>query len=367
MHNKLKVWEIIPTLGGGGAEKMVLDLSQGLGEKCEVTIISLYGPEHASANRKEFADANKLHVQYLNKKKGFDANILWKLAGLIRKEKPDIIHSHIEAFQYVSVLSVFWGFVHVHTMHSIVGRESKVYQHLLMRASKYERTYFVVLSEEIGKQMKSIFGTRDKRLYCIPNGIDREYFYYVDRPIKKEGLVFITVGSLIPVKNQKMLIDAFSIVEKNRNNSDSLIILGDGSLKDELKKQIRQKQLEDNVLMPGNVSDVRKYLFNADAFVMTSHYEGVSLALLEAASTGLPIIVTNTGNTKSVVENDAILIEDNNAVQLAAEMQRIAENSDLRKQYIEKSINLSSRFDKNKMVHSYLGVYLRAINEKKVK
>lgn len=362
MSDPIKVWEMIPTLGGGGAEKMVLDLAHGLGENgVDTTVISLYGPEHAAQNRLEFARDRGLNIRYMNKKSGFDPGLLFKLAKLIRKERPDIIHTHLSSFQYVMLLGYVLKIKHIHTMHSIAGREKKAYEKLLKTASKHDRTCFVALSEEIGKQMKTLYGTDPERLHCIPNGIDRDHFKRIERKFDINRAGFITVGSMIPVKNQRMLIDAFSMVEKQRNNRDRLVILGDGSLRDELTSRIAELGLDDIVSLPGNVSDVRKYLYEADVFVMTSHYEGVSLALLEAASTGLPVLVTNTGNTPSVVLDDAILIDDEDAEHLAAEMLNIAQNAEYRKLYSDKAEILSSRHDKKRMVRSYIDLYTSEI------
>ncbi len=366
MGKKVKVWEVIPTLGGGGAEKLVLDLAKNLRDyDYDITVISLYGPEFAANNRIEYSNQNKIKVLYLYKKRGFDVRLLIKIIRLIKKEKPAIIHTHIESFQYFAILGFVQNFNHIHTMHSVVGRESKIYQSLLKIVSLKKSTFFVVLSNSIKDDMIAIYGTSVDRIKCIPNGIDSEYYKFKQRIVETSNVTFITVGSLIPVKNQTMLINSFYKINNVRKKRDKLYILGDGFLKEELKIKIRNLNLEQQVKLIGNVPNVRDYLYEADIFVMTSHYEGVSLALLEAASTGLPIIVTNTGNTFNVVEDDALLIKDNDENGLVKAMLELANNSDLRKKYINKSKNISYRFDGKKMISCYAKLYSELLTRKR--
>lgn len=359
------VWEIIPTLGGGGAEKMVLDLADGLNNKnYQTKIISLYNENFATSNRIEYAKEKHIEVSFLNKHSGFDIALLFNILKMIIIEKPDIVHTHIESFQYLAVAKWFYKFNHVHTMHSIVGRESKIYQFLLRKASRKKTTHFVVLSKAIEQSMKQLFGTSERRLICIPNGIDRTQYPPKKRPFKEGPLMFIAVGSLIPVKNHKMMINAFSELSKTRRRDDSLVILGEGIMRDELQTQIVDLGLEDRVLLMGNVDNVNSYLNKADVFLMTSHYEGVSLALLEAASTGLPIITTNTGGTVDVVGDDAILIDDDDEEMLSREMLKIADDIQYRKTYSELALTIASRFDKEKMVNRYAELYMKVIGER---
>lgn len=358
MAQALKIWEIIPTLGGGGAEKMVLDLADGIQDAgFDVTVISLYDKKHAADNRVKFAQEHELRISYLDKKPGFDVRLLQKLAGMIREQKPDIIHTHIESFQYLAVAGKFTKFKHVHTMHSTAGREPRIYRQLLKSESNNHRTHFVVLSDQIGRSMKKYFGTDEARLTCIPNGIDRDRFVPQKRAYDDGPVNFIAVGSLSPVKNQAMLIDAFAKLQNERRYRDNLTILGEGVLRAELEGQVKRLGLEDRVSLPGNVDDVPTYLGKADVYVMTSHFEGVSLALLEAASTGLPVIVSRTGNTPVVVLDDAILIEDNDETALRREMKRMADDLKHRKIYGERALKLADRFDKDKMVASYIDLY----------
>lgn len=363
MRQPLKVWEVIPTLGGGGAEKMVLDLADGIqNEGHDITVISLYDKSHATDNRVKFAEQHKLQIRYLDKKPGFDIHLLRELMSLIRNEKPDIIHTHIESFQYIAIAGMFCRFNHVHTMHSIVGKESKVYQSLLRNASKRKRTHFVVLSEKIGNSMKETFRTDQTCWTCIPNGIDRGIFKEKQRVFQEGPIHFVAVGSLIPVKNQSMLIGAFSKMQDERLYKDSLVILGEGVLREALEEQVKQLGVDDRVELPGNVDDVLSYLNAADVYVMSSHFEGVSLALLEAASTGLPIITTRTGNTPEVVMEDAILIEDNDEDALYRELMAIADDPKYRKSYAEKALKIAGRFDKLKMVKEYSDLYQTIIS-----
>lgn len=364
--SRCKVWEIIPTLGGGGAEKMVLELAEGLkNSPYETTVISLYDKEYATTGRLRFAEENGLNIRYLHKKSGFDIRLLFRLAKLIKTEKPDIIHSHIESFQYVAILGFFLRFHHIHTMHSVAGREPKLYQKLLRSVSKRCRTDFAVLSNQIMGSMQKLFGTKKEYLHCIKNGVDTEHFQFKKRVFDPDSVGFIAVGSLIPVKNHRLLLEAFAELEKQRKQRDRLTIVGDGKLRDELKQAAIALGIEQRVTFTGNMDDVLPFLYQSDIFVMTSHYEGVSLALLEAASTGLPLIVSATGGTPELVGENAILFEDDQKNQLISAIQSLICKPEVYVLQSKKSRQTALANSKEKMINRYMELYAKVSERKK--
>lgn len=101
----------------------------------------------------------------------------------------------------------------------------------------------------------------------------------------------ISVGRLEPQKNHRLLINAFESVFKIFPEY-TLYIYGEGSKRVDLEKQIREKGLENNVFLPGNIANVFDELNKSDVFLLTSNYEGMPNALIEAMAMGLPVIST---------------------------------------------------------------------------
>jgi glycosyltransferase involved in cell wall biosynthesis len=106
-----------------------------------------------------------------------------------------------------------------------------------------------------------------------------------------EGARILTVGSLIPVKNHRLLLDAFALVAKQRESR--LIILGDGECRPELEAHAAQLGIADRVSFPGFALDPSPYYESADLFVLSSDREGFGNVLVEAMSAGLNVVSTD--------------------------------------------------------------------------
>lgn len=364
-NERITVMQVIPTLGSGGAENMVLQLSSGLMKykNIRIIIVSLYDKEFAAPDRLDFASKNDIEIVYLKKRKGFDYSIIKKLKELVIDEGVNIVHTHLSAFQYVLYINSKKSIKHIHTVHSIVGRENPIYEMCFRYASHRKMTCFIALTDSIRKELIRRYRTDERMVTCIPNGIDTNKYFYRERVSVNDAITFITVGSLIPVKNHELLLNAFKEFCTIRNYVDKLYIVGDGVLKEQLVNFTNQNGLSNNVIFTGNVGDVENYLYKADVFVLTSHYEGVSLALLEASSTGLAIIASSTGGTPEVVGEDALLIADNDKDELVNKMKMLAENHEQRQYYQRTARKIAERNSLHNMVQEYHKKYLELLSE----
>ena len=178
------------------------------------------------------------------------------------------------------------------------------------------------VSQRLKKQLINEFGAQEEKITVAPIHINLKS--KISRPqrqsaamagaanlksakIKSDKFVFLTVGRLVPVKNIGLQIKAMAEVVKNYPNTE-LWIVGDGAEKSNLKSQISRPQrlsvamagaaklkLENNVKLLGWQNNPEEFYSQADAFLLTSNYEGWGMAVVEAASYGLPIIMTDVG------------------------------------------------------------------------
>jgi len=120
----------------------------------------------------------------------------------------------------------------------------------------------------------------------------------------KNFFVFVTTCRLVPVKNLSTLLAVFKeLVSKYPDKKIKLWIVGDGTEKEKLQKQVNDLELNGKVVFWGFQEDVRPYLEAADVFVLPSFSEGFSISLVEAMLCGLPCIVTNQGGPSEIVEH----------------------------------------------------------------
>ena len=159
-----------------------------------------------------------------------------------------------------------------------------------------------------------VFQTTDAKAYfddiinfknteIIANPINDEFLNGLNQKVIKYNRI-VTVGRLEPQKNHKLLIDVFARVIKKYPDY-TLEIYGEGSLRDELSKLINNLGVQNNVKLCGQVDDVKEKLLSSKIFVLSSDYEGMPNALMEAMALGLPCISTNCpcGGPKELIDN----------------------------------------------------------------
>jgi glycosyltransferase involved in cell wall biosynthesis len=305
----LKILQVISSLGNGGAEKFVVELSNKLSCDHEIVLCSFKAIEDTMQFPKLLSPACK--VISLNKKKGFDAGVYSKLYRLIKVEKPQVIHFHLDAtIKYILPFVLFFPHIQfVHTLHSDLNEEKrKNFRHFF-------RFRFIVDKIKLVCIAPNILGDFEKefprfKFYSIENGINRLKATSKINGVKAEietlkahgqAKVLISVGRLDGNKNQKLLMEVL-----NELKDEHVITLVIGSDPSEgqayLNKLLAIKTK--SVFFLGAKANVADYMAHADAFIMTSLNEGLPVSALEAFSMRLPVVTTPAGGLKSLVEDE---------------------------------------------------------------
>lgn len=137
------------------------------------------------------------------------------------------------------------------------------------------------------------------------------------------------MGRLEPQKNFPMLIKAFSEFRKEENDY-KLVIYGEGRERRNIENLIRELHLENTVLLPGRNKDVLNCIRDCAAFILSSDYEGMPNALIEAMCMGMPVISTDcpSGGPRELIHNgeNGLLVEVNNVKDMKKAMQKITDN-----------------------------------------
>ena len=141
----------------------------------------------------------------------------------------------------------------------------------------------------------------------------------------------INIGRLEPQKNQDMLIDVFKKFYETHPDY-KLVIYGEGSYRENLEDKISELKLNESISMPGNVKDIFDRLCDCEFFVLSSNYEGMPNALIEAMGLGVPVISTRVSGATDLIEDgvNGILIDVNDADGLFNSMIKLAESEELR-------------------------------------
>lgn len=306
----MKVLQIIYSLGSGGAERFVVDLSNELLQQGQsVTLCTLrddtiddYGFYKQDISEK---------INYINYKfnPGFNPCIIWTLYKLIKKIKPDIVHCHQGLLYYLLPIVFFFRSVHFfYTVHTDAHKEIESKFEIFLRAFFFKHNLIkaITISKETSQSFVDCYHTDNYAQ--IENGRKKELpsvnFEQVKNEIEslKNGkkTVFIHVASCSPVKNQDLLISVF-----NRLLEEAypviLIILGVGF--DSERGLLLQEKAKKGIYFLGKKHHVVDYYMNAQAFCLTSEREGLPISLIEALSHGCVPICTPVGGVVNVLTN----------------------------------------------------------------
>ena len=368
---KIKVAHIVQTLDVGGAERLVMDLLKSCDKSRFDFTLCCLGTRGVLADELE---KENVRLIFLNKKDGLDFNLSFKIASLMKDSKIGVLHTHNQRPQFYGALAthLFRPRVYVHTRH---GRNyPDNYKSVLFsrffagRASKV-----VVVCDDIYKFARDIEKLPKEKLKIINNGVDTERFNGEGRDKKllrdslgigPDELVIGTVGRLAKIKNQKLLILAFKNVADLRSDC-RLVVVGDGPLKNELIDYSQEVGVREKILFLGERNDISQLLGVFDIFCLSSLSEGISLVLLEAMATGLPIVATRVGGNSELIEDgvNGFLVPSQDPRSMSENLVKLLSDKELR-DHMSKNNQKSarSRFDIRDVTKTYQELYVNEIN-----
>lgn len=353
--SKPTVLHIINSLETGGAENVVVNLVNNLNSNLNLYVCCL--EKIGVLSDKITAD---IPIYCLNKKNGNDYSIPFSLAKLIRHNRIDIIHSHNwEVFceaVWAKKLSNATALIHTAhgnlDLHYSKNKYKKLLRHYVESMLMYDVDLVLAVSHIIKTQILSSFSLPRGKVLTIHNGVPCP----VPRPVKQnkahpECVNLISVGRLSPVKNYPMMIKAFDLAQKRVTVPIQFNIVGDGPEKQNLEDLVEKMALKDKVFFLGYRGDVEILLTQQDIYLNGSHYEGISLGILEAMNAGIPVIATSVGGNVETIENEThgMLVPDNNVDIMAEKIIELVEDPAKRKTYgtngekrIEEEFNLDT-------------------------
>lgn len=305
----MKIIQIIFTLNQGGAERFVLDLSNELAQEHDVHLFIIRNEEENNDFFKKELD-EKVKYKSLGFKHGFKPFDYFKMYKIIKKENPDIVHCHMNTILLVLLPSIFLKRIkYFHTVHSDAKNEAKniLFSSLRKFFYKYSLIHPITISEESKDSFFRFYGYDNSTL--IYNG--RKFpeksvrFSEIEKEINSmkqnpDDLVFLHVSRFNEIKNQSMLISVFNQLIRENNNV-ILIIVGMGFDFEEGEDLVAAAGK--GIYFLGEKTNVADYYHSADAFCLSSHFEGMPISVLEALACGCVPICTPVGGIVNVIKN----------------------------------------------------------------
>ncbi|MCK9612720.1 MAG: glycosyltransferase [Bacteroidales bacterium] len=325
----MKILHIIPSLRKGGAERLALDMCNGLAEVSGIVVKLI-----CFSDSNDYQDLSA-HQQVEVIPSGISLSLYKKnkfriqeLQGEIEKYAPDVIHTHLFEAEIISRCVHYpravW-FSHCHD--NMVQFESFSWKTLFSKkrlTNFYEKkfllnrykanggTHFIAISEDARKYFEKT--APEYPLTLLNNAVDYKKFYRKKEITDGGGsLRLLNIGSFVSKKNQAFLLDVCRVLVQKKIDFE-LHLLGDGENRKALEEKAKTMRLEGRIFFHGNVDNVEEFLWNSDIYLHSATYEPFGLVLLEAMAAGLPVVTLDGRGNRDVMEqgkNGYMLFEPN--------------------------------------------------------
>jgi glycosyltransferase involved in cell wall biosynthesis len=337
--NRIKVLHLLASLPVGGAEDLVAAMVRGLDAARFDVQAAAIGPVGVVGEELRRA-GYPVHSLGLDLKGDPDLKIVLHLRRLLKDLKPDILHTHLYHPNYYGRLAALGlglkGVVaSVHNSYTTVKFHRRVWNYLLGLVTDR----ILVSSPQVWQDVHRYDAAPPAKLQIIPYGIRLEELDQDLTPADAKdrlgvsGFCLGVVGRLEEQKGHRFLLEALPHLAREISDLNVLLI-GDGRLREDLQRQVRELKVEHRVNFLGTRRDLPLLFRAMDVFVQPSLWEGLPLALLMAMGAGLPPVATRVSGVMEVIEDgvNGRLASPGDSQALAAAIADLARQPHLREQ-----------------------------------
>jgi glycosyltransferase involved in cell wall biosynthesis len=327
-----KVIFLITGLAYGGAETQLVQLARGIKTRgWVVRVVSMLPPRAYVADLEELG----IPVETLGMRRGVpDPRALLRLARILRRERPQVLHSHMVHANLLArlVRPLAWVPALVCTAHSI--DEGGRHREWAYRFTDFLCDLTTQVSQIGAERYIQVGAVPRTKLQVVPNGVDTKRFSprpTVRRRLREEldlknFFVWLAVGRFEEPKDYPTMIHAFAKVHQHKDRIPTqLLIAGQGPMREAIEKLALELGIASAVRFLGLRRDIPDLMNAADAYVLSSAWEGLPMVLLEASASGLPVVATDVGGNSEAVlhEKTGLLVPPKNSEALASAMIRL--------------------------------------------
>ncbi|HTK29446.1 MAG TPA: glycosyltransferase [Vicinamibacterales bacterium] len=303
-----------------------------------------------------------------------DLHAAWKLARLVRRLRPDVIHAHDPHGVAMAALALSLG---AGSARSADGRAPalvcarRVDFHLKGHSFstwKYRQVDCFIAASNAIRRILMADGVPPERTVTVHEGIDVDRVRAVPR-IDVHAELFLphgapivgNVAALVPHKGQRHLIEAARLVVQDVPDA-RFVIFGEGELRPMLERQVREYRLEKHVLLPGFRIDVLGCIKSFDLFVMSSVTEGLGTSVLDAMACRVPVVATSAGGLPEIVDEGVTgaIVPPRDHHAMARQISRLLSDAPLRARLAAAGEERVQRlFTVERMIEETAAVYAR--------
>ena len=356
----------------GGSERVLSNLTKYFSTYTDVELLTILN------SRIAYKIDDKVNVTHLDKKEILEYKSTNKFISILKyiirygryrkylkKTKPDVVVSFMPEASFLSLLT---------------PKSKKTRRIISVRndpSKEFKNSIYKFLSKELYKRADGfVFQTIDAKNYfskeiqsksiVIPNPINEEFIEDISIINKKNNSSIVSVGRLDSQKNHFLLIDSFKEVLSKFPDA-TLVIYGEGSLRNKLEEYVKRNGIEDKIKLPGRVENIKEMIKEANCFVLSSNYEGMPNALMEAMALGLPVVSTDCpcGGPRFLIKNNVngILVDTNNVKQMSEAIIKILSNKEFSKYISNNAKKIVEDLNPKKINKKWYDYVLKIYNE----
>jgi glycosyltransferase involved in cell wall biosynthesis len=371
-ENKIRILHLIETGGPGGAEKVLLNIVGHIDSRqfSSLVMVPRKGWLYETLKKYHF------ETRVIESNRSWDAGFLLKLSSLIRKEKIDLVHSHLPGMNFYSCLA---GRITkrpvIVTYHGKIEDGDKrkwknIFKNFIVRNTAAQ---VVTVSDYLKKELIKKIGVDPNKIVTLYSGIDFNAFGPTKSSLElrqKLGLsesapLVGTIGNIRKSKGYEYLIRSVKLVEEKVPNVLFLIVgEKEEKLFHDLSKLTEKLGLKEWIKFLGFREDVADCLNILDIFVLSSTTEGFSIATVEAMSLAKPVVVTDCGGPAEIVTDGrtGFLVPPGDPKALAQKIILLLENQKLReKMGNQAQIWVRKKFSLEENIKNYELLYINCM------
>lgn len=355
--------QVVLSLGAGGTERLVIDMTKLLSSRADVSVVCLDEPGRWAYQLEELG----IPVTTLGRRPGFRPELVASVRGVLKSMHRPVVHCHhYTPFVYGMLAACTCpGSRVVYTEH---GRYHDGPPSLKRRLANqlFGRLpgRFFAVSDDLREHLLRE-GFSPSRMHVNHNGIDvgelpgqaARTAARAELGLQDGDFVVGTVARLHPVKDLGTLVKACAL---RKDAGQRLVLVGDGEDREALEQLARELEATDNVLFAGQREDARTLLPAFDVFVNCSIIEGISVTVLEAMAAGVPVVATAVGGTPEIVSDGAtaLMVDSRAPEALAAAIGRLRDDPVLAGTLRDAARRrVEDEFSTERMVERYVDAY----------
>ncbi len=324
MSDKIKILQMIARLNVGGTALHVLTLTRTFNNDKYDTLLLHGNVESNEEDMTKYEGMNVSQKEILPElgrsiRPLKDIVTLMKVIKVIRRERPDIVHTHTAKAGAVgrSAAAICRVPVIVHTYHGHVfsGYFSPLMSNVFRMIDKFlarRSTRIITISKLQKEELSGLLGLKEGRVEVIPLGFGVEKFATCREcragefrkliGVPDEAKIVSIIGRITGIKNHTLFLEAAKLIAE-KNDDAVFVIVGDGEDREKCERMAKEFAIEKRVIFTGWQEDIEKVYADTAVTVLTSINEGTPMCVIESLAAGVPVVATKVGGVADIFDD----------------------------------------------------------------